>query len=413
MDFQLKQDVPQQKLPVWVQLARFGLDQVHVDLVGRQTQLHVHPQTHMDGLVRQLIHDDAFRDETANLGTAKLRVFTRLVLNNGRHAPIEELEPYTLVDGLGQNGTMPLIVVAPPRNNLSFGEEMESLAYSQNAQYTMLGLAIPTYEDYGDDSKPRRKKAGSDSPNSKSIEEKRKADRIRQRKCRARKKQLKLQQEMQGLAELPGMASFSQQIQIPPEMRLDDLRQWTMAPGSKPGLQETVNIYLDADTMKVVGSAFPYMVDKANATGSGEVASLKFHSISDSEPFEIDGIRIQPFKVEHGKVKGGEPYYALGFRINDFAYVSDTNRIPQESMDVIKGSKTIVMDALRPAPHSSHFSFQQAFDTLEQLLPDEGKGYFVGLTHDLDHDQIIEWIQDQHGSKNITCAYDGLKIDIK
>ncbi|KAJ3318935.1 hypothetical protein HDV06_006924 [Boothiomyces sp. JEL0866] len=174
---------------VWVQLARFALDQVHVDLVGRQTQLHVHPQTHMDGLVRQLIHDDAFRDETANLGTAKIRVFTRLVLDNGRHAPIEELEPYNLVDGMGQNGTMPLIIVAPPRNNLSFGEEMESLAYTQNAQYTMLGLAMPTYEEFGDsDSKPRRKKLGGNSPNSKSIEEKRKADRIRQRKCRARKK---------------------------------------------------------------------------------------------------------------------------------------------------------------------------------------------------------------------------------
>lgn len=124
-----------------MQLARFALDQVHVDLVGRQTQLHVHPQTHMDGLVRQLIHDDAFRDETANLGTAKIRVFTRLVLDNGRHAPIEELEPYNLVDGMGQNGTMPLIIVAPPRNNLSFGEEMESLAYSQNAQYTMVCFA--------------------------------------------------------------------------------------------------------------------------------------------------------------------------------------------------------------------------------------------------------------------------------
>ncbi|KAJ3261494.1 hypothetical protein HK103_005329 [Boothiomyces macroporosus] len=395
------------ELKVWVQLARFALDQVHVDLVGRQTQLHVHPQTHMDGLVRQLIHDDAFRDETANLGTAKIRVFTRLVLDNGRHAPIEELEPYNLVDGMGQNGTMPLIVVAPPRNNLSFGEEMESLAYSQNAQYTMLGLAMPPYEEFGDsDSKPRRKKLGANSPNSKSIEEKRKADRIRQRKCRARKKEFRRCDTHSWACGCDARLGFT-------NAGLDDLRQWTMAPGNKPGLQATVNIYLDEATMKVVSGAFPYMVDTAKATGSGEVASLQFHLISQTEPFEIDGIKIQPFKVEHGKVKGGEPYYALGFRINDFSYVSDTNKIPPEGIEIIKGSNTIIMDALRPTEHSSHFSFKQAFDTLESLLPDSGKGYFVGLTHDVEHEDILQWIKDQKGTKNITCAYDGLMIDME
>ncbi|KAJ3318934.1 hypothetical protein HDV06_006923 [Boothiomyces sp. JEL0866] len=186
-----------------------------------------------------------------------------------------------------------------------------------------------------------------------------------------------------------------------------------MAPGNKPGLQETVNIYLDETTMKVVGGAFPYMVDTAKATGSGEVASLQFHLISQTDPFEIDGIKVQPFKVEHGKVKGGEPYYALGFRINELSYVSDTNKIPQEGIEIIKGSKTIIMDALRPTEHSSHFSFKQAYDTLETLLPESGKGYFVGLTHDVDHDDIIQWIKDQKGSKDVTCAYDGLQIDIE
>jgi hypothetical protein len=71
---------------------------------------------------------------------------------------------------------------------------------------------------------------------------------------------------------------------------LDDLRAWTTG-GS---LQESVPIYLNEETFAVVSRAFPYLVNAANATGGGEVASFKFNVIKGDEKFEISGLDITP-----------------------------------------------------------------------------------------------------------------------
>lgn len=137
---------------------------------------------------------------------------------------------------------------------------------------------------------------------------------------------------------------------------LDDLRQWTLRSG-KEAIQESIHVYLDAATMESVARAFPYMVDTRNATGGGEVAALQFHLIEQDEngvlPFIVEETKIIPFEgilissVEHGKFGNGDPFYALGFRVDDISYISDTNRLPEKAKDIIKDSKVIIMDALR------------------------------------------------------------------
>jgi hypothetical protein len=73
------------------------------------------------------------------------------------------------------------------------------------------------------------------------------------------------------------------------------------------------------------------------------------------------------------------------------------------------------MDALKSVPHSSHFSYQESLDHLQELLPDHGRGYFTGLTHELDHEELNNWIQKHQKRSNlhIECGYDGQKIQIE
>ncbi|KAI8899411.1 hypothetical protein BC833DRAFT_585811 [Globomyces pollinis-pini] len=203
----------------WVQLVRWSIDRLHVELIGRQTQLHFHPQTNIDGLIRILIHDDAYRDETASLGTSKLRVYSRLVIDRGRHAPMDELEPYTIVHGLGTDGRLPLIVVAPfeplqlqdPYQpflpSVSFSNiQNDPLLALQQLHNNSYNSSHPNSDltDHNDLMDMRKSKTNSrrskivdesDETARRLLEEKREADRIRQRKCRARKKQ-KLQMEV-------------------------------------------------------------------------------------------------------------------------------------------------------------------------------------------------------------------------
>lgn len=57
------------------------------------------------------------------------------------------------------------------------------------------------------------------------------------------------------------------------------------------------------------------------------------------------------YKVRHGTyIKGGDPYWCLGFRFGSVSYISDTNLIPEATEELIRGSKVFVLDALRGKP---------------------------------------------------------------
>ena len=200
-------------------------------------------------------------------------------------------------------------------------------------------------------------------------------------------------------------------------MGLDDLRQFT---GGRFAAQDAVDVYLNQDTFNVVDRAFPYLTNTKNATGSGEVAQVRFHLIQSDEkgplPFKIDELQIIPFDVEHGKIEGGLPYYCLGFRFGDFTYVSDVSAIPPRAHELMLNTKWLVIDALRSYPHISHFSHTQAFEACQNYLQSGGLGYFTGFTHEMSHDEIEKWLNARKRRRepmHVVCAFDGMVIDLK
>jgi hypothetical protein len=61
-------------------------------------------------------------------------------------------------------------------------------------------------------------------------------------------------------------------------------------------MQDTVHVYCDFPTFQVIERAFPYTVDKKQATGSGQVPTIKYHIIEPNKPFYIGNTKIIPFE---------------------------------------------------------------------------------------------------------------------
>ena len=95
-----------------------------------------------------------------------------------------------------------------------------------------------------------------------------------------------------------------------------------------------------------------------------------------------------------------------GFRMNDFTYITDANFISEEEKEKIKGSKYLVLNALRREKHVSHFTLKEAVDLIEELKPE--KAWLIHLSHQMGkHEDINKELPDY-----IRCAYDGLKLEV-
>ena len=94
-------------------------------------------------------------------------------------------------------------------------------------------------------------------------------------------------------------------------------------------------------------------------------------------PFSLGGVEIVPVPLLHGALP------ILGFRIGSFAYLTDCNRIPDESWPLLDGVRTLVLDALRHRPHPTHFSVAEALDGVARIGAE--RAYFTHICHDLPH----------------------------
>jgi phosphoribosyl 1,2-cyclic phosphate phosphodiesterase len=141
---------------------------------------------------------------------------------------------------------------------------------------------------------------------------------------------------------------------------------------------------------------FAYIFSEEKYPGIPEIDLINF----DNEPFYVGDILLSPVNVMHYKLP------VKGFRINDFAYVTDANFIPEEEKLKLKNLNVLVLNALRREPHVSHFTFEEAIDLVNELKPK--KAYFTHISHQLGlHETISKELPN-----NIELAVDGLQLII-
>jgi phosphoribosyl 1,2-cyclic phosphate phosphodiesterase len=157
-----------------------------------------------------------------------------------------------------------------------------------------------------------------------------------------------------------------------------------------------IPLYGDANTLETIRSRWPYMFQDPEFTQRHlNVARLRLCPVDG--PFEVGGVAILPIRIMHGEAE------ILGFRIGDFAYLTDCSEIPEASISQLCGLDTLVIDGLRPRPHRTHFSLGQACLAAARLRPRQT--FLTHLTHNVDHAAV-----DMSLPAGIRLAYDGLCI---
>jgi phosphoribosyl 1,2-cyclic phosphate phosphodiesterase len=171
-------------------------------------------------------------------------------------------------------------------------------------------------------------------------------------------------------------------------MGMDDLRAFCLL--SKCDMPVYTTPEYQDDIRRIFRYAFQEVV-------TGEVPR---YDLRDVQPtLELGGMTVRTFTVMHG------PVPVIGLRVNDFAYLTDVNRIPPEAESQLQGLDTLILDAVRYRPHPNHYHYEAAIEVAQNL--GARMTYFTHLSHDYDHDVVNAQLP-----RGIELAYDGLRIEI-
>lgn len=153
---------------------------------------------------------------------------------------------------------------------------------------------------------------------------------------------------------------------------LDDLRAIYWGGGRKP-----IDLYGFPETVASIRATFGYIFDEDYEYKG--IAKIDTHTF-EHEPFTVAGIKVTPIPVVHGNMR------VAGFRIGDAAYITDTNLVPESSIELLKGVKLLVLDALRRTPHPTHMSLPQALEVARAAAV--SRVFFTHINHDIEHESI-------------------------
>ncbi len=172
---------------------------------------------------------------------------------------------------------------------------------------------------------------------------------------------------------------------------LDDVRAYNYFQ------QNPMQLYATQASQERIKMEFDYAFSAIKIAG---VPSITLHLINEQEPFTVGDLTVMPIPVWHMRMP------VLGFRLGDFTYITDANRIDEPSKEKIRGSKILVLNALRHETHISHFTLKEAIALADELeIP---QAYFTHISHQMGFHQEIE--ASLPPGRNL--AYDGLKISI-
>lgn len=176
---------------------------------------------------------------------------------------------------------------------------------------------------------------------------------------------------------------------------LDDLRAIYWGGGRQP-----VDLFGYPESIVRLKRAFSYIFDEDYEYKG--IARLQTH-VFEHEPFEIAGVTVTPIPVVHGNMR------VAGFRVGDIAYITDTNLVPGPSIELLRGVRVLVLDALRRVPHPTHLSLPEALKTAEAIGVE--RAFFTHINHDIEHEKALqnlpEWASPAWDMLRVAIEEDG------
>jgi phosphoribosyl 1,2-cyclic phosphate phosphodiesterase len=171
---------------------------------------------------------------------------------------------------------------------------------------------------------------------------------------------------------------------------LDDVRAYNFMQAMDMPIYGTVH------TLNQLKIEYAYVFDKDAYPG---IPRLQMNEIND-QSFIVNGVNILPLPVLHLKMP------VLGFRFENFSYITDANFIPDSTIERLAGTEILVLNALQVEPHISHFNLDNAIKMVDRIRP--GKTFFTHISHKLGLHSAIE----KGLPPNTFLAYDGLELSI-
>lgn len=170
---------------------------------------------------------------------------------------------------------------------------------------------------------------------------------------------------------------------------IDDLRAF--------GHFGDVNIYTNHKTSEALKTRMPYCFAEVKYPG---VPRIQLTELTDDCPFYINNLQITPINVIHYKLP------IFGYRIANFAYLTDVLTLPETEYEKLYGLHTLVISALRHEEHLAHQTVERALEVIELIKPQ--KAYLTHVSHSIGlHSEECAKLPE-----NISIAYDGLELII-
>ena len=154
-------------------------------------------------------------------------------------------------------------------------------------------------------------------------------------------------------------------------------------------------VYCQEDVAKDLRERVPYCFYEHLYPG---VPTFALNIIEANKPVDVAGIEVLPLRVMHYKLP------ILGYRIGDFAYITDCKTMPDETIQALKGVKTLVLNALRHEEHMSHLNLKEAMALVEIIKPKET--YFTHFSHQIGPEAQLRLPDGMH------MAHDFMEIEI-
>lgn len=160
--------------------------------------------------------------------------------------------------------------------------------------------------------------------------------------------------------------------------------------------QSEIDIYAHARVQEALRREFAYIFSHIKYPG---VPLIHMHEIN-KQPFNIGEVALQPIEVMHFKLP------VLGFRINNFTYITDAKTVSEEEKRKIRGSEILVINALQKDKHISHFTLEEAIEFAQEIGAE--KTYLTHISHKMGRHKDVS----KELPSGIELAYDGLIINL-
>ncbi len=174
---------------------------------------------------------------------------------------------------------------------------------------------------------------------------------------------------------------------------LDEIRSYNFIQNA------SIPVYAHDWTLVQLKSRFPYIFNPSLVEGGG-VSQIDLHEFKFNEgAFQVKGVSILPIELKHGSQT------VAGFRIGNFAYLTDCHEISDQSLAQLEGLDVLILDCLRMSKHGTHLNYEGSLEYSAKIKAK--RTIFTHMSHDFDYQYFSRKLPKKHA-----LAYDGMIISL-